>query len=598
MEAILENQSTPIVKFPDEHQHWFFDALIKFGTHLPQYLFLPQYLLGTFVDLVTAVLFVSISLFTIVLVINIRNGNIYLRRKLQQSVWTIHGKTYDLSSWVDQHPGGSWAINLGRNRDCTGLFESYHAFADRTRLLNTLKRFEISGCASNDDEEGDEGLEVTEKMSRAANSVEQDNLTGLTFNDEFHEDVRAMVKEYFKDGKNHYMKWWWACMCLIVFALEVFVTYLYWTGEYTFPYFALPFLNWLLTCNVAHDGSHFAVSSRPWINRLCSYTSAPLFFYPTSWNVQHVVQHHVYTNCEDDVDLYHFLPLFRTCRLSRWTEQLKLQWLLWLLVLPTSTGHLLLVVPSDLLTGVVDHATGMQRYEQCQNLCDFVARNRGKLIFEVVCFVGWMVVNCWYWGFWQGVRKISYLLSITSLIFLAVTQGAHVREECFDSDETSWAKRQVAAAYNVNPSSSILLFLTGGLNIQALHHVVPEVGSSHLKDLYPKFQEVCTRHNVELKTDDSFVSFVCGYLNWIITLSSPGPHEIVDTDPSANVESEPKKSKIPPTDFQKISTPLAASIVFGLATPLATGVVFGLAATLMTGTSVPGLMQDFVGLFG
>jgi Cytochrome b involved in lipid metabolism len=51
----------------------------------------------------------------------------------EQLLWTIHGKDYDLSDFVERHPGGKEAILLGRGRDCTALYESYHPFTNRHR---------------------------------------------------------------------------------------------------------------------------------------------------------------------------------------------------------------------------------------------------------------------------------------------------------------------------------------------------------------------------------------------------------------------------------------------------------------------------------
>merc|ERR1719506_1835467 len=45
----------------------------------------------------------------------------------RRSLWTVHGKRYDLSSFMDRHPGGPEALALGRGRDCTVLFETYHS---------------------------------------------------------------------------------------------------------------------------------------------------------------------------------------------------------------------------------------------------------------------------------------------------------------------------------------------------------------------------------------------------------------------------------------------------------------------------------------
>lgn len=51
----------------------------------------------------------------------------------KRSLWTIHGMDYDLSDFVKRHPGGKESILLGRGRDCTALFESYHPFTNRHR---------------------------------------------------------------------------------------------------------------------------------------------------------------------------------------------------------------------------------------------------------------------------------------------------------------------------------------------------------------------------------------------------------------------------------------------------------------------------------
>ena len=50
--------------------------------------------------------------------------------KDKSELWNIYGKPYDLEEFVHRHPGGVNAIELGKGRDCTALFESYHPFTD------------------------------------------------------------------------------------------------------------------------------------------------------------------------------------------------------------------------------------------------------------------------------------------------------------------------------------------------------------------------------------------------------------------------------------------------------------------------------------
>ena len=49
--------------------------------------------------------------------------------------------------FLDKHPGGREMLLLAAGRECTDLFESYHAFtADPTRPTKYLASMEIGEC--------------------------------------------------------------------------------------------------------------------------------------------------------------------------------------------------------------------------------------------------------------------------------------------------------------------------------------------------------------------------------------------------------------------------------------------------------------------
>jgi cytochrome b involved in lipid metabolism len=56
--------------------------------------------------------------------------------------WIIHGVSYNLTDFVERHPGGVEAILLAQDRDCTALFESYHPFTDRHKIVLSKYRHE------------------------------------------------------------------------------------------------------------------------------------------------------------------------------------------------------------------------------------------------------------------------------------------------------------------------------------------------------------------------------------------------------------------------------------------------------------------------
>mmetsp|Transcript_93 Transcript_93/g.299 ORF Transcript_93/g.299 Transcript_93/m.299 type:complete len:190 (-) Transcript_93:1289-1858(-) len=59
------------------------------------------------------------------------------------SLWYLHGKAYDLSSWL-HHPGGSYLLQITQGTEVTTLFESYHATSlNQASIRKTLRKFEV-----------------------------------------------------------------------------------------------------------------------------------------------------------------------------------------------------------------------------------------------------------------------------------------------------------------------------------------------------------------------------------------------------------------------------------------------------------------------
>jgi len=181
--------------------------------------------------------------------------------------------------------------------------------------------------------------------------------------------------------------------------------------------------------------------------------------------------------------------------------------------------HLQIIVPQDLLTGQIDAISGERRYGQCENIADFVAGARRSILAELLLSVSWPVVNIYVNGlgcWWQ--LTLSY--SISSYIFVLITQGAHLNADSQKAvADQSWAKKQVSTSVNFHPTSHFWWLASGGLNMQSLHHLVPDIGSSHLMDLWPKFSDICIKHNVELKVSGGILPFFGGFRNWLGELS-------------------------------------------------------------------------------
>ena len=73
-------------------------------------------------------------------------------KKINPNHWVVHGKKFDLTSFVSKHPGGAHSISFGKGRECTALVEQYHPFSDK--VWDVLKKYEVKEEGS--DESSDE----------------------------------------------------------------------------------------------------------------------------------------------------------------------------------------------------------------------------------------------------------------------------------------------------------------------------------------------------------------------------------------------------------------------------------------------------------
>jgi len=416
--------------------------------------------------------------------------------------WVIHGKHYDLTPLYETHPGGSMMLRTCRGSECTGLFESYHMFIDREKHMKMLKMYEIKK---------DSGIELM--PLEAPESYE--------YNDDFHMALKEMVKDHFKGKPKgaHKMEWPNLIATGTCFVVYYYLIYKMIHDDWAY---AIPFIGICasyLTFNCMHDASHGALVTVPWLNDIFAHAAGPYGVNVASWMIQHVSSHHIYTNDHGDVDLHHF-PMFEFTGDKKSYDPRPFLAHLFMLFMVTSTTieHLVLVVPYSIIFGHYDLLTGEVMYGKIKS----IATHRAELFFritgEFVGTIAFLVYSGYHMGVIKGFVYHMTVYLVASYIFTFFTQVSHFQSECFekkeDEREKSWAKRQVASSMDFAPDSHLWAQLSGGLNTQAIHHVMPAVSAMHLRSLYPKFRAVCQKHNVELKENVSMDSFFWGYVNF------------------------------------------------------------------------------------
>ena len=82
------------------------------------------------------------------------------------------------------------------------------------------------------------------------------------------------------------------------------------------------------------------------------------------------------------------------------------------------------------------------------------------------------------------------------------TQMAHLNDSTSGESEMpiseDWYKHQLAHSVDWAVRSRFHWFLSGGLNLQSVHHCFPTVDHSHLPALRRVLEDVCQKHEVEM----------------------------------------------------------------------------------------------------
>ena len=200
-------------------------------------------------------------------------------QKPRKDLWYIHGKAYDLSSFVERHPGGRNNLLETRGRNVTELFESVHALSE-TNVHEMLSKFEVKGVP----------------VIPSSFTYEKDGV--------FQEITRRVRKHFegrsYKATTGYYIQ---MVVMLVAYAAMMFA-WLAPTEKLELGSAVRPLVSFLAGCwlmilffyGAVHDASHFALSKKAWVNSFWSILSCHWgFWHSNIWFQHHAVGHHSYT---------------------------------------------------------------------------------------------------------------------------------------------------------------------------------------------------------------------------------------------------------------------------------------------------------------
>ena len=421
------------------------------------------------------------------------------RAEVPPHLWMVHGKLYDLAAFAKRHPGGAGALLLGRGRDCTALFQSYHPFTQRHREV--LAKFEAPA-----------ELRKARPAATRVGAAPDSPSTGDAFYEELCEAVRADLDAQGVKVEDLYRAplWRWGYYAAVLGALAwAYRGYALGSVGATA---VLPLLAWLIGA-LGHDGGHYAVASSPAVNAACCHVGMFWLANPIMWFEQHTYAHHSHTNELDmDPDLHHFQHYLRVHRRLAWQPRHAAQRAL-SAVLPwyalVSFGACLFI------------PLKMAVFGDIHGVVPLPGMSVGKRLAAVVHCAAYvtlvLLVPLGLRGASAGVfAAAAWQVAASGMLFGLFSQVNHLVADAMAAgdraakgwEDRGWGVAQIETSNNFCTDSTFWHLLSNGLNQQIEHHLFPGVNHAHLPLLAPAVRRLCKDHGVLYKEYHTYGSLL------------------------------------------------------------------------------------------
>lgn len=365
--------------------------------------------------------------------------------------WRIYDKLYDLTDFVDRHPGGRLWIEVTKGTDITEAFETAHISVNAENLLKKFYVKDISTPRNSPYTFHEDGFYKT--LKRKVRPILKEIGTGPSW------------KSYLiQDG-----------LALAFVVLTVASSIL---SSFTLAASAGVVLSLVISC--AHNFFHQKDNWRMHYFDL-AFASA------REWRVTHALSHHLFTNTANDIEISVFEPMWQ--------------------YLPKPDKSLLqrygIYIYELALFPLLPFLSHMQYiYQAC-------VKGTGLHPEEFAQYSVLFMMAILSQSFWLALRLFVALHMTAHYVFSFIgLTAAHHHPDIFHDgdkmrDDPDWGLCQLDAVRDRVEITGNLLFVLTTFGDHTLHHLLPTVDHSKLNSLYPVFLETCK----EFKVPFSFMNW-------------------------------------------------------------------------------------------
>ncbi|PSN47101.1 Cytochrome b5-related protein [Blattella germanica] len=405
----------------------------------------------------------------------VKSADIWLDGKRQDDnvgdLWRVHDELYDLTEWIEKHPGGSDWINFTRGTDITEAFEAHH-ISLKAELM--LKNFHV-GPAN-----GPRNSPYTFKE------------------DGFYRTLKQKVRRVLSESPPGVP---WKSMVIADSLLAgTFITGILSAITTNFLLGIVSGTLLALTVISAHNFFHQKDNLRMYYFDLSFMSSR-------SWRVSHSMSHHLYTNTVLDMEISMLEPFLQY--LPRKSKPWWIRYGSWI----SSPAVYAFVFHSFIGTRMY---MALKGYKGALKKEDLLPLLLPLLMLLCSGYENWWAIIMWTW-----------IVIVSSFVFGFIgVSAAHHHPDIFHDGDTpredrDWGIGQIDAVRD-RPEITGSLFLTlVTFGDHCLHHLFPTVDHSHLHLLSSVFEETCKEFNIE-EQKNSFFGLVIGQFRQLAN-NTPNP---------------------------------------------------------------------------
>lgn len=474
-----------------------------------------------------------------------------------QILTAVNSKVIDITKFVKNHPGGD-LILLAAGRDATVLWETYHpactpGSSASKRMSAVLKKYEIGSLVDNKPSfyTFTGGFYPTLKR-RVCERLEERNLGRRGGNGEIHIKAILLLSIFWSSL---------AAMCLL--------------PGYLYPLLSCFVMgltaSFVGTC-IQHDGSHGAFSNSLPLNKAAGWTLDMIGASAFTWEIQHMLGHHPYTNLldvegvggamdgtktgqdddiESDPDIFSSFPLMRMHPHHKREWYHRYQHIYAPVLFSAMTLAKVFMQDVEIITQKrLYHIDATCRYGSILNVLRFWS-------MKVLSFLYMIFLPCYFQGIGKGLLLffVGHLtcgeMLATMFIVNHVIEGVAFAQKnddggvntktfkpvCCDgttpmeesqqtvkdgskTDMNDWAAVQCQTSVNWSVGSWFWNHFSGGLNHQIEHHLFPSICHTNYVDIQDIVQATCKEFGVPYQHEPSLFSAYPKMINHLRFLGS------------------------------------------------------------------------------